>query len=291
MKINFNQNRIQALGFLCLHFLLSIPLSLYGADTNHSLSTATQSSATIQSPYEIMQPTQLSTSQPRAFWFPECLKYEVHWGIIDVGYATLCSTEVVKIGDNQIAYHITSEVRSNGFIDAFYKVRDFNEAWLDLSGVYSWGYYKRLREGKFFKDEWVLYQNEEQKFLAQSKNREGQITNHTGAIPGPVLDILSSLYYIRLQAIDIGREYVLDVNTKENWPLVIKALERDNIKTSLGKFDCFVIEPMIRKEGIFIQKGKRLQVWITDDQRKLPVQMKAEIFIGHVSAKLVDIVK
>jgi len=29
-----------------------------------------------------------------------------------------------------------------------------------------------------------------------------------------------------------------------------------------------------------------LQVWLTDDSKKTPVQLKVEVFFGHVTAKL-----
>ncbi|MBI1979160.1 MAG: DUF3108 domain-containing protein, partial [Elusimicrobia bacterium] len=55
-----------------------------------------------------------------------------------------------------------------------------------------------------------------------------------------------------------------------------------------GKFDCFLVEPFIRERGLFIQKGKKLKVWLTADEKKIPVKMRAEVFIGHVSAELTE---
>jgi hypothetical protein len=62
--------------------------------------------------------------------------------------------------------------------------------------------------------------------------------------------------------------------------------KRETIKTKAGKFKCVVVEPFMREEGIFIQKGRKLQIWMTDDERKIPVQMRVEVFFGHVSARL-----
>ncbi|MBI4667829.1 MAG: DUF3108 domain-containing protein [Elusimicrobia bacterium] len=57
-----------------------------------------------------------------------------------------------------------------------------------------------------------------------------------------------------------------------------------------GEFHCLVVEPSLRGEGIFIQKGKSMQIWLTDDSRKIPVLVKAEVFIGSVRAELEEIV-
>ena len=50
---------------------------------------------------------------------------------------------------------------------------------------------------------------------------------------------------------------------------------------------CYRVEPVLRERGIFISKGKKLEVWLTADARHMPVLMRSEIFIGHVSAELV----
>jgi len=49
--------------------------------------------------------------------------------------------------------------------------------------------------------------------------------------------------------------------------------------------DCFRVEPVLREPGVFVSKGKKLQVWMTTDETHMPVLMRSEIFIGHVSAE------
>ena len=62
----------------------------------------------------------------------------------------------------------------------------------------------------------------------------------------------------------------------------------ETVKTSAGKFPCIVVEPQFRGEGIFVSKGKSLKVWLTDDEYKMPVKMESEVFIGSVSAELLE---
>ena len=70
------------------------------------------------------------------------------------------------------------------------------------------------------------------------------------------------------------------------YPLVVNVLKRETIKVPAGKFDCRVVEPFLRGPGIFISKGKKLEVWLTDDADRIPVRMRSEVAIGHVSAEL-----
>ena len=84
-----------------------------------------------------------------------------------------------------------------------------------------------------------------------------------------------------------GKDVVFDiVNREKQYPLVVKVLGKETVKTDAGKFNCWVVEPQFRGEGLFIAKGKSLKVWLTDDEYRMPVKMEAEVFIGSVYAEL-----
>lgn len=217
--------------------------------------------------------------------FPEKLIYAMSWGLVSVGEATLGVDKIV-IFNGRPAYHLVSEARSNSFCDTFYKVRDLNESWLDARTLTSLGYSKKVREGHFFRDEWVLYDRDEAIFVNRRTNRDGSFNVRTGTIPAKVQDILSSIYYTRSRPLENGSELRVDVNTPDNWPLIIKVMARARLKVPLGKYDSILVEPAMAREGIFVQKGKRLRLWFSDDEQKRMLMMKAEVFFGHVTAAL-----
>ena len=64
--------------------------------------------------------------------------------------------------------------------------------------------------------------------------------------------------------------------------------KREVIETDAGNFVCFLVEPLLKGEGIFKQKG-RLKVWLTDDKFKIPVQMTSEVVVGHITTELEEI--
>ena len=80
------------------------------------------------------------------------------------------------------------------------------------------------------------------------------------------------------------------MNTRQNWPLVVKVLRKEKVKTPAGRFDAFLVQPFLRHEGLFIQKGDRLRVWLSDDAKRVPVQMKVDVFFGSITAKLAKMV-
>lgn len=219
--------------------------------------------------------------------FPEKLIFSMSWGLLSVGQASMSVAEIVLF-NGRPAYHIVSEARSNAFCDTFYKVRDLNESWLDAATLTSLGYAKKLREGNFFRDEWVLYNRDAGTYVARRTNRDGSFAVRTGTIPAQVQDVLSSIYFTRSQALIDGGEVIVDVNTPDNWPLVIKVMEREEVRVPAGKFPAILVEPAMRREGLFVQKGKRLRLWLSDDAYKRPLLMKVEVFFGHITAALRD---
>lgn len=221
--------------------------------------------------------------------FPEKVTMAVSWGLMSVGEATLGVDKIV-IFNGRPAYHLVSEARSNSFCDTFYPVRDLNESWLDARTLTSLGYSKKLREGGFFRDQWVLYDRDAGTFASRTTNKDGSFSVRVGTIPAQVQDVLSSVFYTRAQELPDGGQVVVDVNTPDNWPLVVKVTKREPVKTGAGKLPAVLVEPAMRREGLFIQKGKRLQLWLSDDAARRPLLMKVEVFFGHVTAVLREMI-
>jgi hypothetical protein len=224
-----------------------------------------------------------------AFREGEDLLFAIRWGVVTGGYATLSIPSIDLMG-GQPAYHILSEARSTGAVEAFYKVRDKNEAWMDTTMPRTLRYSKKILEGKYSVDEVVDLDQTAMKFhtteIRHDKNDAKE--EKRGEIPPNVLDVLSSLYYIRSQDLEVGKSFTVDVHSGDKtFPLLVNVKKLEKVKVKAGKFLCYRVEPVLRERGIFISKGKKLEVWLTADERHMPVLMRSEIFIGHVSAELV----
>ncbi len=217
----------------------------------------------------------------------ETLDYDIYWGAVYVGSAYMKIEKAVDISSRP-AWHIVSQTRSGSFLANFYKVDDRNEAWMDAAGLYSYGYYKKISEAKHFFNEWVIFDGAGKKYYGKKMNRKRQISDFEGPLDRPVNDILSAVYRIRTMQVTPDTKVEMDVNTKRNWRLLIKTGKRERISTGYGKKQCILVEPMAGEEGLFVAKaGRRMLVWITDDELKVPMLLKAEISIGSITAKLV----
>jgi hypothetical protein len=105
-------------------------------------------------------------------------------------------------------------------------------------------------------------------------------------IPPHALDVLSCMYYARALPLEVGGVYTLDCHTdNDNYPLQVTVLRTERIRVPAGTFDCILVKPELRGEGIFDQQGEIL-VWMTDDSRHMPVLMRSAIVIGEIACLL-----
>jgi len=210
----------------------------------------------------------------------ESLKFAVQYGFIRAGTAWL---EVPEIRDwsGHPVYHLQARAESNSFFSRFYKVRNRIDSYWDKNGFFSWRYAEDRREGGNHYSDEIVFDHD---------RGEAHYKNGTSyPIPPRVQDALSAFYYTRTQALPVGGSIVFDYHaSKKSTPLQVKILGRETVETPAGRFDCIAIEPVLNAGGIFKNQG-RLVIWLTDDERRMPVLMKSRVSVGSISVVLVDV--
>jgi len=208
----------------------------------------------------------------------ERLKFKVRWGPIKAGNASMEIPEIIEYNGRK-CFRIVSTAESSKFFSAFFKVRDRVESITDVEGLYSHHFEKHIKEGKFQADKSVDF---------DQKNHLALTDKDTIPVPPFVQDVLSALYYVRTQPLEIGKSIFVDNHTdKKNYPLEVKVLKKERVEVDAGTFDCVVVQPILQAAGVFEQKGS-LTVWLTDDQKKIPVLMKSKVVIGSITTELTD---
>jgi hypothetical protein len=209
----------------------------------------------------------------------EHLVFQIKYGFYKAGTATM-SVVGEEFVNGGICHHIVTTAESNDFISAFYKVRDRVSSYIDKRGIYSRRFEKHLREGNYNSDRTVDFYHE--RLLALNTNKKYAVVE----IKPFIHDILSALYYIRTEDIKVGNTLILDVYADGKvYPLNVIVHGREKVKVPAGTFSCYKVEPVLRSEGLFKQKGK-LTVWLTADEAKMPVKMTSKILIGSIGSLL-----
>ena len=210
----------------------------------------------------------------------EFLRFSVRYGIISAGEAILEIPEV-RTWKGRPVFTLVARAESNRFFSAFYRVDNRIESFWDTTGFYSRRFYENRREGGY---------REQNEIHFDYERGEAIYTGEGQAIPIPpnCQDALSSFYFARTQALPIGGSVIFDYHASHrSQPIEVKVLGRQKIDTPAGTFNCIVIEPVLGAAGIFKNQG-RLVIWLTDDDRRMPVMMKSKVTIGSISVVLTE---
>jgi Protein of unknown function (DUF3108) len=107
-------------------------------------------------------------------------------------------------------------------------------------------------------------------------------------VPYPVFDPLSLIYYIRTLDLSPGRVHEFPIIADGKLYTVVATVQnRETITTPAGTFKTVVVEPKMEGQaGVFKDEQNRLQIWYSDDERRLPVRVRSDVKIGSITVSL-----
>ncbi len=222
-----------------------------------------------------------------AFNVGEKLTFKVRYGFVRAGTATMSVLKETELNGNPV-YQIQTTAESVSPFSWVYKVDDVVNSFMDKRGLFSWRFEKKLREGSYKIDMFVDYLPEDSlaKIHTIRYRDDTEEKRYEVKVPPFAMDVLASFYYVRTKSLRIG-DIIKMVNhdNEKVYDLEVHVYMREEIDTAAGTFRCLKVEPLLKGEGIFKQKG-RLLVWLTDDEYKFPVQMTSEVVVGHITTEL-----
>ena len=215
-----------------------------------------------------------------AFGFGERLEYNVQYMGITGGKASFTiGTDAVQVHGHS-CYDVRFDVASLESLDWLYRVRDRYRTYIDVGGIYPLKFEQRIREGNYRRDYTATFDQVAHKAVT---------TEGTFDVPAFVHDIVSAFYYVRtfdLKRYRKGQSIKLqNFFGKKTHDLEVKVLGRQRVTVEAGVFDCVVIEPMVQEGGLFKSEG-RIMIWLSDDERKIPVKVSTKVLIGSIDAEL-----
>ena len=105
-------------------------------------------------------------------------------------------------------------------------------------------------------------------------------------VPGCVRDLFSALYFVRRLEFYQGASHKALVGDDDKFKEVLSRVERSEmVETPAGKFQTWRVNTVALVGGLF-KEGGQFRMWLTADERKLPVQFEAKVSLGTVSGKL-----
>ena len=215
----------------------------------------------------------------------ERLAYELKWGVIPAGEAELRILPMTEI-NGVPTWHFQLTIRSNEFVDVFYKVRDRIDAYASLSLHESLLYRQSQQEGSTRREVEVSF---------DPARSQATFSNYGEALPpikiaAGTIDPLTALYFIRSQPLRDNLEIVKPITDgKRNVNGVARVLGREEIKLNDSRYDTYKIAPDLKGvKGVFEKSKKsRMTIWVTADQKRMLVKITSKVVIGSFSGTLI----
>jgi hypothetical protein len=216
----------------------------------------------------------------------ERLRFRLRWTVVPAGEAIL---EVLPFQtvDGQRAYHFRLTARSNLIVDQFYKVRDRIDAFASIDMRRAIHYRHKQHEGDNRKNVEVRFDWENDIALYN----DGQTDSEVQIKPG-TFDPLSVFYYSRLADFDVDGHIQCPVSDgKKCVDGQARIVKKETIKVISGWYETYLIEPDLKHVGGVFEKSKdaKIHIWVTADERRLPVKIASKVSIGSFVGELVAI--
>ena len=216
----------------------------------------------------------------------EKLTFQVNWSFIPAGEAVLEVLPVETINGVK-SYHFVMTAKTNSFADIFYKVRDRIDAYTDIEMNHTILYKKRQREGRTKRD--VIVNFDWKKGEAQY-SISGKKRNPISILPG-TFDPLAVFYAFRLHNLKKGIELQIPVTDGKKCVIgKARVIRRERIEVPIGIYDTYLVEPDLEHIGGVFRKSKdaKLQIWVTADNRRIPLRIKSKVIVGSFVAELIS---
>lgn len=109
----------------------------------------------------------------------------------------------------------------------------------------------------------------------------------TQPAPPEPLDDAAFFYFVRVTELKVGKKYTYDrYFRKEKNPVTIEVTKREKMELPDGReVDCLVLHPVIDTKGMF-SKRSDTRIWLTDDARRLPVQIRSKFPFGTITLRM-----
>ena len=226
-------------------------------------------------------------SYKQAFETGEWFKLRIHYGIINAGYATMEVKE--KIRNNRKMHYVVGYGQTVGLTKLFFEVEDHYQSIFDKETGKPYQFLRKINEGGYKKYQEGFFNHKEQTVLLKDHQEN---TQKTFTVPENVQDVVSSFYYLRnhpkVDQLNINESIEIKMFfDDELLKFQLKYLGKEELSTKFGKIMCLKFRPMVLSGRVF-KEEESLTVWVSEDQNKIPIRIKAELAVGSLKADLDD---
>lgn len=239
----------------------------------------------------VAQKKDIPVTKNFAYGLGEQLEYRVHFGLFTVGKAMTYVDKNYHTYNSRPCYKVDAYGETSDWISWVAKVNDNWGAYIDTASLLTHMAWRKLREGKYRRDEEAFFDHGKRKVEVKVKNREtGAIESKTYDVPPNAKDLVAGFLFLRI--IDFKKVAIGDTLTisgfleDASYNLKIVYKGKEVIETKIGKIPCLRLSPVMPKNSLFDGENSVL-CWISDDLNRIPIKLQAKMFIGNTGLELI----
>jgi hypothetical protein len=226
--------------------------------------------------------------QAASYKVGENIIYSIQYGIITAGTASLELKNETLNG--KPVWHSRLTAKTTGMAEAIFKVLDIYESFIEPATELPVKSIRNIREGRYRKYNVVLFDH---KTRADSAILTSDLTG-VHITPRGIHDILSCFYYFRNHILPIEsnlkKGQIITITTwftDELYPINLKYIGIDEIKTKVGRIRCFKFNP-VTETGRLFKTEEDVSFWFSADKNFLPVKIRFDIFVGSFTCEILS---
>jgi hypothetical protein len=228
----------------------------------------------------------LAFSQSSGLPAKETLYYSIDWRLFTAGKARIELTA----GQPRPGYQATLHMESTGIVSKLFKVEDDYSANMD-SAWCAQTLQMTTHEGNRLRETTIAFDGEAKKasYLERDRARNNAIVlSRETEIPPCVHDVIGGLFFVRTLNLEPGQSTQVPVSDgKKSVMVKVEAQAREDVKTPDGTFKTIRYEAYLF-DGVLYKRSAHVNLWVSDDRRKLPVQIRVRMTftIGTINLQL-----
>ena len=216
----------------------------------------------------------------------ETLSYSVEWRLVTAGKARV---EWTTAPEPRTGWQAHLHLESTGLVSKLFKVDDDYNAVLN-PGLCAQAVQITSHEGSRLRETKVTFDPVAKRanYLERDRAKNAVVLAQETDTPPCVHDVIGGLYYFRTLNLEPGQSAQVAVSDgKKSVMAKVEAQQREEVKTPAGTFKTVRYEVYLFNNVLYRRPG-HLYLWMTDDRRKVPVQLRVRmtIAIGTITLQL-----
>jgi hypothetical protein len=216
----------------------------------------------------------------------ETLYYSIDWRLFTAGKAKI---EFAALSGSRPGYQVNLRLESAGFVSKLFKVEDDYASTMNAA-LCAQSAHVTAHEGNRQRETKITFDGEARKasYLERDLVKNSVVLQQEIDIPQCVHDVTGGLFFIRTLNLEPGQSTQVPVSDgKKSVMAKVEAQQREDVKTPAGTFKTIRYEIYLFN-GVLYRRPAHLNVWLTDDRRKLPVQIRVrmQFTVGTINLQL-----